>query len=405
MKKKYRKITYDLYDDEKLIALLEEEAKQGWMLKTYMSNYLVFKQSEPKTLKYQIDYNEITSEYNEIISSLGYQFVCFSSNKNIYVNENINAEDLYNDEATKTMSMLQNYKLSRILPMILLPFGWAMLSYFKFEYFNTPFHELLFFPTHIILLVLFFFMEVLELLQGICMIKIRKYYKTKLTDPFHTTKLNPTLLVVYSISENISVALLPFMLLALFVIFIPVKFVYILWIIALTCSFLLLIDSFLIYKSYTRYLQMLVLGFLVVGIIFYPSFKFDSIDKDLYYQNKYDIGNIETLSDLLVRYQMVNTYFDYYEKNISCINEAVANQFFQIEIIKLDHYAKDNFHYDTNKTSFQKSIKNMKPLKHELIDEGYYNDKYVIVRNKNHVLSFQLIEGNDINDIISYYYK
>ena len=109
--KKYEKMTQDLLDDEKLIVFLSEQAKDGWMVKKINYSYITFVKCEPIHLKFDIDYVEVTHEYQEITKEQGYKHICFFDVKHIYANEDLQAIDLYNDEETKQMAYLNYYKI------------------------------------------------------------------------------------------------------------------------------------------------------------------------------------------------------------------------------------------------------------------------------------------------------
>lgn len=102
-------------NDDLFIAHLEQRAKDGWLLVSMNDFILTYKLTESQTLKFQIDYNEVTNEYKNILNDLGYTLTAIFDGKYVYYNKNINAEDLYNDEKTILMAKSHQFRISKIV--------------------------------------------------------------------------------------------------------------------------------------------------------------------------------------------------------------------------------------------------------------------------------------------------
>lgn len=95
-----RKVRYD----EQFIEYLENMSRKGWKLVSFRE-FAKFKRCD-KELKYQIDYNDLSEEYVDVLHSLGYEHICCYNNMHVYANEDLNAPDLSSDEDIYTVSKL-----------------------------------------------------------------------------------------------------------------------------------------------------------------------------------------------------------------------------------------------------------------------------------------------------------
>ena len=73
--RKVKNLKFQMIINNELQALLENEAKRGWILKKVSNQFLTFVKEEPQNIKYQIDFSTPTQEYLDILKQDGYEFV------------------------------------------------------------------------------------------------------------------------------------------------------------------------------------------------------------------------------------------------------------------------------------------------------------------------------------------
>jgi len=420
--KKYKKLTNDLFNDEKLIQLLEDEAKNGWFLKGTSEFYLTFRKDEPKNLKYQIDYNKITDEYKNVLKQLGYHFVCGYGYEGgmIYYNEDIHAEDLYSDEQTRLMSIIYNYRPSVIISnafTTLLRMLMVYIFYKDIYYSSYPFSIYNFFinTTRYLFILFWTFSFILDFIKTIYLITMYRYYSKQLNHPYSFQPVNYQVINTYRILSAVdTITIFPILTICLIAVFIDLPAVF-----YLDLGIILILIAILIYThAYKKVAIISIIILLPLSIFSYDSYSIPD-NKPLYYNNNFEKDYINTTNSIFSR--SISTYIfeeQNYENNINALNEDIAEILFKGEIISLDRnyrknklideYQKIGKDYDENDypyLSFEQALQNMKELHHPLVDQAYYNDNYVICIKDKQVVSFQYSSPDQMNTIIEYYFK
>lgn len=418
--KKYKKLTKELTFDNHLIEFLEKEAQKGWKLKSMNHFILTFQKEEPQQLKYQIDYNELTSEYMSVLQDLGYQLVCSYENKHVYNNSNTNADDLQTDYQSQILAMQPYYHLKSIAYSLFWTCAFLFWTYRNIDNINHigyP-HSLALFFTEtylyisIVIFACWFINSFLEMFYLIIMNKhLKKQYEngTYQTNPIVNTftKIHKYI----NIMSNILVLLSIFMLISYFL-SIPLI---ISLIVFLECIILIIIHYTCVNFQYHKFIQYItVLFFIIITILIYQSkmFSIPSIHQPLYSENLVKDTFLNESKGLFANTKSIDIYSEHYEKYVECLNHHVAEVIFQQDIIIADRelrkekilteYQAIGKKYDESDypyISFENSLKNMTRFQTELVDQCYYNPMYVVCIKDNKVLSFsfqgdiQLIEN------------
>lgn len=131
MKRKYLFNHNYFLDEERFLELLENYSQKGYKLKKAGFYFLRFEKSDTPTY-YQIDYNHLTKEYMEIIEEMGYTFIDNYGKIYIFETTNPNAIPLQSDEEAKKLVLLDTYKISTIIILLLCAFLWYAI--FKNDY-------------------------------------------------------------------------------------------------------------------------------------------------------------------------------------------------------------------------------------------------------------------------------
>ena len=123
----------------------------------------------------------------------------------------------------------------------------------------------------------------------------------------------------------------------------------------------------------------------------------------LYYEDQVEDYFIDYYNDLFSHSRMIYIFNDdYYEKCVVSVNENISKEIFKEEVIVLECYSR-NAVSKKDYLTYQEAIKKMKIINNDSIDEGYYNDKYAIIRKDQQVISFMI--NDSIDQLIEYYYK
>lgn len=410
--KKYKKITQDLYNDDILIDLLEEEARKGWKLHRVDFFYLVFESIEPTVLKYQIDYVEFTLEYKKVIESLGYKYIRSAGKRNIYVTENLNTKDLYNDEETKIISYLNHYKLSKIFKNLIYIFiglrlcDAAFLGTF-YAFYRHSIAQYLLTTSQYLLYGLGLLLIIFYLIKMIHMFYKRKYFqsilKTEIQDIDKTNRILYKEQVMNAI-ETILILSLVFPILITFT-----NFDYsIIIVLTFLCTVTLLTIQFFFKKNnYQRIFQVFtVIVCILLGYINLNS-PINKVDQKLYYEDKVRDHFIFENKEMFVVQKMIHIFNnDYYENHIFAINENIAQEIFKEEVIRIEYYSHFGKETDAeyNYKTYTGATLQMNKLESNHIDQGYYNDQYVVCLKDNEILSFRITEIPK-EEIIHYYFE
>lgn len=426
-KKKYMRLTANLYINDNLIHLLEDESKKGWFLSNITQFNISFKKDTPKHLKYQIDYNHFSQEYEDIKKELGYKAVCSFIDEDvwIYSHDNIDAPDLQTDLTAQLLSILSCFDSQKILKNII-----GMIMFLIFFYIHShsiiPFSLYHYSMAHFLTntkwyfgLTIEFILSFTYLLRAIIAFIIHRYYKKQLENSSHQNiRHNVLLLKICQYFQSIAELLCILFLLILLPI--PIYLIFILYIMIFIA---IIIHHFLSsYKHYQK-IQTIVL-FSLTAIMIYllqsQSLNIKPIEKQLYYQNHINSNQIYTTQDLFVHSQNIEFSDEYYEKFVKCLNKDIANIIFKEEIIDLDQkYRKENLiqeyqeveknnsdDEDVPYLSFEESIQHMQPYPTKLVDQCYYNDRCVVCIKDEYVLSFQIQKEKDsIMEVIKYYFE
>lgn len=420
-KKKYKKLTQDLYVDENLITFLENEAKNGWFLKNIHLNIMVFQQDIPQTLKYQIDYNKPSNEYSDIISDLGYHCACIYKDKYIYYNEDIHADDLQTDLSANLLSMISFYGPKKIAFYLYFCIFFSMNVYSLFNemYYRFYRHSLAQFFQHTnyyILISVYLILVLSYLLEAIYTLIMNRYYHKMLDEPYNNIKQNMTFIKILEFLDIVTVVSL--LILVLYIIPIPqdIKLIF-------CISIFIFIFIFYIFSTHRYYkiIQTVVVICLVAsGIYLVQSqvLKIESIDQPLYLENRVESYFIDENEDIFSHIKYIQIYSDYYEKYVICLNDDIADIIFKEEIVMVEHeYRRDvyvddsiamNQPYDIKNIvyySYEDALKQMKRYETTLVDTCYYNERYMVCMKDHYVLTCEIQDDDHfIDHVLNYYF-
>lgn len=413
--KKYKKFTQDLIINDCLIHLLEKEAKKGWFIKSIDYFKITFIKGKPKTLKYQIDYNKYTEEYKNITESLGYKFVCNYEKGAIFSNEDVNADDLYCDELTFNIAILQQFKGRHICESIFwcLFFIWELFKYYNSVYFLSSFHSLYTFLTQTkvyIIMAILALLLIYQIFHTIYLIYMNHYYKKQFNNSYISQLPNYHLMKAHKYLEIIFNALVISIFPIIILSYVRITFnIIIYWIIILDIFLLIL----LLYLKQSQIIKIIAVFLIFIISFQLYSLKPDKINKDLYYHSKVDNVYIVDNQDILVNQKYIQIFHEkYYENYTICLNKRIAETLFKEEIINLDYQTRRNILSNNNilitkdncsKVSFNEALSSMKKFDNTYVDTAYYNQDYIICIKDNKVLSFQ--HHDNLNEIIDYYFK
>lgn len=407
--KKYKQMTQEYLDDDNLITLLQQEAMEGWMIKSINYSYMTFEKCEPRNIKFQIDYVEITKEYQDILKEQGYQFKCGLDGKKIYYNENLDAQALYNDEDTMYMSYLNYYKPSKIgysLLWVVICLGQMFLlsNDMLFMFYR---HSLSMFLTHTsyyVLMAVAFYVFIHHIWEAIYIIYMRSHYNKKL-EHIAVTELDIKLLRSYDFMNKVDIVVLcsifPYVVICLvfdFEVYTRIT---------LICGlaiFIVLVTFIAANRNKSRIVICTIVASIALTLS-YGIYQLTCVElpqDKLYYENEVKEIYIDESNDLLANSKMIQAFHDeYYERNVITVNELFADIIFKEEVVLLDAYKRNAVAYN-NYFKFEDLVKSMKVLEDERINEGYLSDEYVIFRKDNQIVSFKTHQS-DVKDVLDYY--
>lgn len=417
-KKKYLRMTYHLYDDDYLINLLENQAKEGWFLSS-INNYVIsFKKGEPQNLKYQIDYNKPTHEYSKVIEELGYQIVCtFSDAQNIiYCHTNRNAPDLQTDSTAKLLSMISYFSLKKAMGQLGLAIMFGISFYIKTNEFLNLIHHfslasIFSHTSDYIGLGIYLMISLGYFISSIFTLSMPKTYQKQLNNHYQELKLNLPILKIYQFSQVFINFLFIIFFISLLITSTNMK-PYISIIIGLSLCIYLIIYYICSPRQHYRTIQiitLITLLFMNVGIYQSKVFNIEPIEKDLYYQNDVDDFLHHKTKDIFVHSQYTDIYSDYYENYTRCLNKDIAYIIFKDNIILADRWYRREQQSSLNQNipylSFEESLKNMQNYQTGLVEQCYFNNKYMICIKDNDVLMIQKqSEDQFIQNILENYF-
>lgn len=110
VKFKYKLINDLLINEDECIVYLEKMAIKGWRLVKVGIMFFKFERHEPEEIKYQMDYNPLTTDYLEAAALEGYHFIDNYREISFFYSTNINANELHTDESTRLMVLGNRYK-------------------------------------------------------------------------------------------------------------------------------------------------------------------------------------------------------------------------------------------------------------------------------------------------------
>lgn len=410
--KKYKRITQELYNDDILIELLEEEARNGWKLDHVDFFYLVFESIEPTTLKYQIDYVEYTAEYGSVIESLGYKCVRSAGSRNIYVTENLDAEDLYNDYETKIISRLNYYRLSKIFGNLCIVFigisiCWKSFLELYYTFYRHSIGQFLLTTTNYIFYSFGLLITIYYTITFLNTIYKRKYFQNILKTNIEDTDKTNRILYKENYMEAINLIILPSISIAAIIYLWIYQHSIVLLLIFLCISIILTIQFFFKKNIYTKMFQAFtVIACILIGYMNLNSSIYD-INQKLYYEDKVEDYFIYENKDIFTNQKMIHIFDnDYYENYVVALNSNIAQEIFKEEVIRMEYYShfKEETDDEYNYKTYTGATLKMNKLESNHIDQGYYNDQYVVCLKDNEILSFRITEIPK-EDIIHYYFE
>lgn len=405
---KYIKMTQEYLDDDNLISLLQQEAKEGWLIKKMDHSYITFTKCEQKTLKFQIDYVTITKEYKNVMTELGYRYLCSLDGMNIYCNEDLDAQDLYNDDITKVMSQLHFFRFSKIAYSLL----WIFICLVQLfvDYNNMLFkfyrHSLGAFylrSSEYIIMGMWIVCLIVHALNLMYLWCMRRYYKKQLNEHV-CERIDIKYLKIYDFLQQINFTLL-LVVLPLLINSLTSRYDFIRMSIIAGLSLSLINVIVELFKRHK--FKKFIYGFSVVmsigaGLSLYNMTLIDLPVDKLFYEDKVKDVYIDQADDMLSSYKMIHIFHnDYYEKCVVSLNEVCSKEIFKEELITLDAYARKAI-TSNNYSKYEEVIKTMNVLEDKRIDEGFYNYNYVIFRKDNLVVSFRRVDV-PMDEVIEYY--
>ena len=396
-------------NDETLIELLESQAKKGWILDSSNHLYLTFKNSYSQPLKYQVNYNSSTKEYTQILNTLGYQFVCSINEKDIYMNEDVDAEDIYNDETTQCMAALQHYSIRKIIGEIIMIMLFSLHFYIRSDTFfltnyTTLKESLLLNTSFYALLTLTISIIFNSLIKTFYLIYFYRFYKKKLSHPYNLNKFPKRSFTFYKYNSFLDTVFSTSIIIPI-IMYIMTSYSSIMYYIAFLFLFIIGLTPLFATTKYYRVIQCSIIVFMIgFSFLAYKNLQFDQINKELYYHNLLDETSINKNLDLLSKSLSSDiVYTDYYENQITCLNSSIAYEVFQEEVKKIETYSRESSYISHNFLTFEESIKNMNSIHNKYIDGGYYNQNYLVFYKDNLVVSMRIEDKENISKYIQYY--
>lgn len=114
MKYKYVYAKDKILIEAECVAFLEDMSKQGWKLKRVFYSLFIFERYDIP-LKYQLDYSNYDEEYVNVITDLGYEYLCLFNNIKFYCHKNLDAVDLQTDSPIYNFTILKRHSVSSII--------------------------------------------------------------------------------------------------------------------------------------------------------------------------------------------------------------------------------------------------------------------------------------------------
>lgn len=430
LKRKNMKIDFRTLLDNQLENILQQKAKEGWILEGIRWNSLQFKKGEPQDVKYQIDYNIPNIEYKEILKEEGYEFIDNFNELYIYKNDNLEAEDLHTDEKTRLNAILKVFSPKYTKTTCLLVFILIALNYFWIDIvfkhlsigqFFSSFSAFLLAGGLITVILLIILTQVQQYTIKYCIQqKIDKNETNYL--PFKIcnicliiTQMILYILAIMIIADNLlnGSSILQFL------------FEFILFFMSISAyQFIATKYCYRIEDTTKRRLAtFLVLIVYMIVFVSISSIEFplqqvnSSIEPYQIKDYSYNQDNSIFVSDQSWAKEDDNLSTSEYECIKTCLNEYVAQEVFKTELVyyewisrmpsdeeifEMESFDSDDIPYK----SYEEALKVMKVYQNDLVDICYYNDYFFIARkNKQIIISYMKDEKNYIDHVIKHYLK
>lgn len=431
MKVKYKYIGIVFMDEDKLINYLEEMALKGWRLAKIGTTFFKFIKQDPQPLKYQIDYNELTDDYLEVMKMEGYKLVDRYNAISIFYSNDMNATDLYSDSETKLMNLKNIYKISAIFNLLLLAIIINWIGNLNGEYDliirNTVGSYLMDFNV-VLIHYLCKFLALSYVIEAIQWGLIRWNINHQLEKKDCLNKVSKYTIFAHKIVSSILLIIF-----GIFVLSISIERPSILIVGCLSVLALFIYAHFVNKRirretnEVRRGIKLIIvvaLYFVVdiwvlnTGIISKKEVKADSIFQEAKYEYKSNKNGLWVSSNLIYGQESVFGYdgYSFFEEYYTCLNDYVADEVFKelicqhergarMELEKPDRIIDKNGHWAIPILSYDQAVKKFTKIESDVIDKGYYLDNFYYMVKDNHVLSVKVKDEVNIDELIKHYFK
>ncbi|MEE0966753.1 MAG: DUF2812 domain-containing protein [Bacilli bacterium] len=427
---------YQMIIEDTFSHYLSEKAKQGWILDHIILGYIIFKKSEPKDLKYQLEYGETDYDYDDFLKEVGYEAICVYNNIVIYKNKDIHAPDLHSDDIVRLQALqkaMNSHPIPTLLSIMLLcmPIYW-ILSFFLIKPLTLggifQYIEILPF---LLLLIYIIISPIIITIQSLLLKHVIKqvannqepHYKILHILNKFLTYWNMPLLILYPLGLIYLINLL---------INKPNQLLF--YIIFLTISGIIVYFTYKILAKYRvnkKAISLILFLFLIIftgiRVNFDERFKPEEVTvnpKVTSYMKEYtsyDEHNGWLVDSHSFSYNPDDKWnADKYEIIKTCFNEYIAKEVMKNDIINYENETRasnETIAKIINKTgtyttgdipyySYENAFKQLAQYHHVLVDECYYDEHFFIARQGNKILtSYMQDEDKYIDNVIEHYFK
>ncbi|MDD3809426.1 MAG: DUF2812 domain-containing protein [Erysipelotrichaceae bacterium] len=438
MKTKYKLINYNMFDEDNWTEMFEKEASKGWMLDKAGLFFFKFKKSQPRKLKFFVDYNPAYEDYVDLTSKFGYAYIDNFESFSFWYSEDDSAEALQSDPVAKAVALKELYNTPSIVMTILIgllliiisdPFGITM---------NAVRYDLggaILYKEFLVMFLLMNCLGMSMLLSGGAKIFTRIRYSRE------AEGLETPTIFFYMIKY-----LYYFFRVSALILFVPVLISAVLSVepLRLLIIFILLIFNLLFGRTYSKKIfitsniknrkkymiswMMFIILMLAIANV-YPlespgkDFAVTSLSVQKAFTN--DANYYETIFYDEFEYygsaqgQDFGEFYDYsyVERLYDCKNDYIANAIFEYQIEEIEHDSRiptveeldariEAFdpYRDVEYKSYEVAIVSMTSVESDKIESGYYIGDRYLMKKGNVILYVLLSDGYNIQEILNAYF-
>ena len=423
MKTKYKNMEVLYYDEEKCLKLLDEMAKLGWILRGIMGSSFVFERQIPRTMNYQIDYNEYSETYRDFVTSNGYTFVDRDKNISIFYKNSLDVPDLQSDETSRYLALKKNYKVYWAVLWIMLG-GFILALLLTDPLILVPkltWGNLILAGSQIGALIAFGLGNIFLVLKGITALLIRQNERMKL-DKRNNDRY------VWILERLFKIKIIVFRVVMIMVMILGINLVvsnlfnfqFLLYL--LIWAGILYLISFIYNKIQDIKNEFNNKVFKIIGLL--GVIFISAIDGKVFVQDKTYSSKLQTAPfveskqqrELFYRQQEIIGSEDslkekcvFYEKTYTCLNAWVAREVFDELIVRIsvingsDGEANDNSS-NILYPSYQEAIKLYEHYSSNVVEQCYRFNHYVVAIKGNVVFSGKMVKEEMIDQVLTYYF-